>query len=308
VIQPIRFARRRGVTLVELLAVIAIIGILIAMLLPAVQAARRAAKRMQCGHNLRQIAIALVHYEGIHHRFPPGEVHGTSALPNYASSWSPPADHCSWDGSIGIWSNLIFPQMELQNEYDMLNFEAQPQFSDPNNVIVMQMKISDFFCPSDPYTGLTSDWGPGGMARIMHYYAVAGSIEDSQLPHPDGTTSYGHCNAHNGMFFNDSRTAAKNIRDGLSHTAMVCETWGRTMVNHLPGDSSRGMNLHNVVYFDWTPNSNHTNPWKANSFHSGGVNVAFADGSVRFIYNTVSLDVFRAMATIRGGESTNTGG
>jgi prepilin-type processing-associated H-X9-DG protein len=67
------------------------------------------------------------------------------------------------------------------------------------------------------------------------------------------------------------------------------------------------MNLHNVVYFDWTPNSNHTNPWKANSFHAGGVNVAFADGSVRFIHNTVSLNIFRAMATIRGGESTNTG-
>ncbi len=310
----IRFTRRRGVTLVELLAVIAIIGILIAMLLPAVQAARRAAKRIQCGQRLKQIAIALEHYEGIYNRFPPGEVHGTAANPGYNPSF-PGADHCEWDGQIGIWSNLIFPEMELQNEYDLLNFEARPQYSDPNNVLVMQMKIPDFFCPADPYTGLTTVWGLGGRARINHYYAVSGSDENSTLPHPDGTTSYPHCNAHNGMFFNDSRTAAKNIRDGLSHTAMVCETWGRTTISHIDGDSSgttgleisRGMNLHNVVYFDWTPNSNHTNPWKANSFHSGGVHVAFADGSVRFIHNTVSLDVFRAMATIRGGESTNTG-
>ena len=62
------------------------------------------------------------------------------------------------------------------------------------------------------------------------------------------------------------------------------------------------MNLHTVVYLNWTPNSNHKNPWKANSFHPGGVTTVFADGSVHFISDTISLDVFKGLATIAGGE------
>ncbi|MCH2113990.1 MAG: DUF1559 domain-containing protein [Pirellulales bacterium] len=62
------------------------------------------------------------------------------------------------------------------------------------------------------------------------------------------------------------------------------------------------MNLHTAVYLDWTPNSNRTNPWKSNSFHVLGVNMAFGDGSVRFVGDTIELSVFQAIATIDGGE------
>ena len=68
------------------------------------------------------------------------------------------------------------------------------------------------------------------------------------------------------------------------------------------GESSRGMNLHTVVYFVSPPNSNHIDPWKANSFHPGGVMTCFADGSVHFIPDTIELDVWKGLATIAGGE------
>ncbi len=94
-----------------------------------------------------------------------------------------------------------------------------------------------------------------------------------------------------------------DIVDGTSYTAAICEVWGRTSVMHnAANESSRSMNLHAVVYFGYTPNSNRASPWRANSFHPGGVHVAFADGSVRFVHDTVSLAVWQAIATRAGGE------
>ena len=105
----------------------------------------------------------------------------------------------------------------------------------------------------------------------------------------------------------DSGTA--NRSSGTGTTAMICEVWGRRYHDHVTpspapygNESSRGMNLHTAVYFDYTPNSTQQNPWKANSFHTGGVNCVFADGSVHFISDTIDLRIFRALATIAGGE------
>jgi len=186
-----------------------------------------------------------------------------------------------------------------------------PQFSSRENLQVQQASFPLFHCPSDPYRGLTSNWG-GRQARIIHYYAVHGSDENTSRPHPDqkpGKTWYGHCNWHDGMFYNDSKTQIRDIHDGVSNTAMICEVWGRKYPNHVAsgsapygGESSRGMNLHTAVYFDYTPNSTQHNPWKANSFHTGGVNCVFADGSVHFISDTIDLRIFRALATIAGRE------
>lgn len=300
---------RRGFTLVELLVVIAIIGILVALLLPAVQSAREAARRTQCANNVKQLALAMHNYLSSAKIFPPGEIHGTKANPGYSSS-SGTANHCEWDGQVGCWMSAILPQLEQQAAYDRLDFKIRKQYNSANNREVMQMQFAMFLCPSDPYTGLTTDWGVGGgtnKARICHYYAVAGSQEGSTLPHPDGTTSYGHCNAHNGMFFNDSSTSEGQIIDGLSNTGMIAEVWGRLYPTHVapaggPAESSRGMNLHAVVYLDWTPNSNRTNPWKSNSFHSGGVTMAFADASIHFVSNGVDPTIFKALATISGRE------
>lgn len=146
----------------------------------------------------------------------------------------------------------------------------------------------------------------------MHYYAVHGSDEGTTNTHGDqlpGVSWYGHCNRHDGMFYNDSMVSIADVRDGTSNTAMLCEVWGRKYPNHetIPGDprgaeSSRGMNLHTAVYFDYTPNSYRWNPWHANSFHPGGVNCLFGDGSVHFIMDTIDLETFKAISTIAGSE------
>ena len=312
-----RTRKRKAFTLVELLVVIAIIGILIALLLPAVQAAREAARRMRCTNNLKQLGVALLNYENTYRVFPPGEVHGGTWDPGYQDIHN--YQHCDWEGKIGMWCNLIFPFMEQQAAYDKLDFEITPQHASPGNDEVLHMLFPELLCPSDPYTGMTILWpddNPGGHdARIMHYYAVTGSDRNTTNTHADqkpGQNWYNHCNRHDGVFYNDSRTTIAAIRDGTSNTAMVCEVWGRKYVNHqtIPGDprgpaDSRGMNLHTAVYFDFTPNSYHFDPWAAASFHPGGVNTVFVDGSVHFVADTIDLPTFKAFATISGGESVS---
>ena len=302
--------------------VIAIIGILVALLLPAVQSAREAARRTQCSNNLRQLATAVLSYQAQMQVFPTGEVHGGSWVSGYRNPYS--RQHCDWEGSVGMWCNLIFPYIEQQSAFDKLDFAIIPQYNSTGNVEIMRQSFSLFFCPSDGYRGLTTDWGGAGRnARIMHYYAVNGSNEGSRNVHRDqlpGKDDYGHCNFHDGMFFNDSATKDADIKDGLSNTAMLCETWGRSFPHHqaesppLPGyptgESSRGMNLHTSVYFGsgslvYTPNSNHMSPWRANSFHPGGVHLALADGSVHFIPDAVNAAAWLALATIAGQESVD---
>ncbi len=307
---------RRGFTLVELLVVIAIIGILIALLLPAVQAARETARRLRCSNNLKQLGLGLLNYESTFGVFPPAEIHGGTWMPNYRRPYPGPYQHCDWEGQIGMWCNLIFPFVEEQPVYDKLDFEAVPQYSSADNVEVMRMTLSILLCPSDPYRGLTTDWGgPGRNARIMHYYAVHGTHELTRNTHGDQTPGqdwYGHCNLHNGIFYNDSRTRMADVRDGTSYTAMLCEVWGRKYVSHEAPpttspdyrgpESSRGMNLHTAVYFNYGPNSNRDSPWRANSFHPYGVNMVFADGAVHFVRDSIHLEAWQALATIAGAE------
>ncbi len=295
-----------GFTIVELLVVIAIIGILVALLLPAVQAAREAARRTQCTNNLKQIGLGLLSYEVAHGVFPPGEDHGTQDDLGYVGNYGVPG-HCDWRGKIGCWMNYIFPQLELQNVYDRLDFETTPEWVGGDNAEIMKMTFPMFLCPSDPYRGLvTADASGTGadQSRILHYYAVAGPEEINFQDHPDAPCNgIHHCCKHDGVFYNDSKVRLAQITDGASNTALVCEVWGRTTENHdSPSEISRGMAWHNQVYFNFTPNSAQFSPWKANSFHPGGVHAVFGDGSVQFISEVIELDVFQAMASIAGEE------
>lgn len=289
----IRTRSAKGFTLIELLVVIGIISLLIALLLPAVQQAREAARRTQCKNNLKNIGLALQNYAS-EQLFPPAEIHGVigSAMP-----------HCDWERSIGCWGIAILPQLDQSPAYALADFNANPQYASANNVELMQMQFPVYQCPSHLYHGLSSPYkgNPLEQTRIMHYFAVAGDAEMTTLNWPDYTEVDVHCRPNSGIFFNDSRTSVRNITDGLSNTAMVCEVTG-VMANSGNPPDGRGFDLHAVAYLDRAPNSDRTNPWYPNSYHVVGVNVCMADGSVRFISNSIDLSVLMGLATIKGGE------
>ena len=303
--------KNQAFTLIELLVVIAIIGTLVSLLLPAVQQAREAGRRAACGNNLKQISLGILQYETALGHFPTGEQHGNGDEPNYVdystagTTNCPNAGgngHCQWDGQIGTWCNLIFPFIEESVAYDKLNFDARLQHSDAGNLEVLKTHFPMFSCPSDPFIGLSHGW-PGNSGTlnqcfVMNYFGVSGSTEFSTTPHGDGTLTYCHCNANDGIFYNDSKTRHAEIQDGLSNTAMLCETWGRMSMNNDTG-TSRGMALHNVIYFDNTPNSSKVNPWQPNGFHPMGVMTANADGSVSFVNDNVASTIFSASASIQ---------
>lgn len=271
-------ARRRGFTLIELLVVIAIIAILIALLLPAVQQAREAARRSTCKNNLKQLGIALHNYHEAHSVFPPGEVHGNIRGTPHSFAW---------DDQIGNWACLIFPYMDQNPAYEQLDFEIRKQYGG-NNQTILRQKFPPFLCPSDPFDGLTHNWGSGN-ARIMHYFSVSHRTENH--------------NGHplSGPFYNDSNVKFRDITDGTTNTAMLAEVWGRTSVTNNSG-TSRSWHVHNAVYFDSTPNSNRTDPWHVNSFHVGGAQILLCDGSVRFVSDNVNFTTFQNLATKSGGE------
>ncbi len=296
---------RPGFTLVELLVVIAIIGILVALLLPAIGMARESARRTHCTNNLRQMSLGVMNFESAKRVLPPAEDHGTINDPGYELSSGFKKDyHCDWTGLIGNWSNYIMPYVELQAEYEMLDFEIRPQEAHPGNLEVAQKELSLFRCPTDPYYGLTVG-EPRWQSRIQHYFAVAGPNEVNWTPFPDGPCDHFHCCRHEGPFYNDSRVRVGQIRDGLSKTAFVCEVWGRKTERHdSPEEDSRGMLFHNQVYFRFPPNANHDVPWRASSFHPGGVHMAMGDGSALFIADDIELEIFQSFSTINGSEVT----
>jgi prepilin-type N-terminal cleavage/methylation domain-containing protein len=150
---------RRGFTLVELLVVIAIIGILIALLLPAVQAAREAARRMQCSNNLKQIGLGLHNYHDTFGTFPPG---------------------ASQDQYLGYATRLL-PFMEQKPLYDRVDFENV--YSTPNNYAVGAVRVDAFLCPSSSeFTSKhTAEQANGQRCYTIHYYGNTGPVGVNSL-------------------------------------------------------------------------------------------------------------------------------
>ncbi len=299
-------------TIVELLVVIAIIGILVSLLLPAVQSAREAARRIQCGNHLKQIGIALLEFEASKGHLPAAGDHGT--LPQ-SDMGGRGYYHCGWGVNVGNWATHILPYLEQQAAYDQLNFNAVWQMLDDGNVRVLQMPMPWYQCPSDPYPGLTrpeSFHSEQHKSRIMHYFAVAGPFRHAEPLHePERKCNTADCCPHLGPFYNDSNTRLQQITDGLSHTAFVSEVWARHAPFHDSEKTSRGIGWHNQTYYVDVPNARihcpggdedcaHT--WNPNSFHPGGIHALFGDGGVRFIANDIELTVFQTFATIDGDD------
>lgn len=288
-------SRSKGFTLVELLVVIAIIGILIALLLPAVQAAREAARRSQCTNNLKQIGIALHNYHDTFKTLPPGWLTPDNMGGDSRYSWG--------------WSASILPFMEQKalqdasgygkvNVYDAVTVATLLQ--------VLQTPISTLRCPSDTAPD-TNNW------LVIHSQRMATSnyvgTHNSDYWDKDGDKAQG------GMFIENKGTRFADVTDGLSNTMMVGEReWSFKDVNgdilisgsanawgNVPGHSSDfrwgyqvalGVYRMNLNGTDQTGKIYSTNLSMrgSNAFssaHPGGVNFCFGDGSVHFIAETI---------------------
>lgn len=311
--------RRSGFTLVELLVVIAIIGILIGMLLPAVQQVREAARRTACKNNLRQLALALHNYESGLMQFPPGYafVNGT----DFASTGNPVEDPSA--NHLGqAWGAFILPQMEQGNLHQQINFRLSG--FDVANLEARETPIQTFLCPTDV-------WSIGNFvvrdesATPVERYAAASycanwgpaSSDDNLDATPD---------AAGGPFFRNSRTRFSNITDGTSSTIALGERTNGPILDEdgQPIGLPPHPNFENVWFgairdID-TPDDDHGHmvlfdgqfgPNQARGAgadrgvsapHAGLAQFAYMDGSVHTINENISIDIYRALLTMSGGE------
>lgn len=333
---------RRAFTLVELLVVIAIIGILVGMLLPAVQQVREAARRSACVNNLRQMALACTNFNSQHQRYPEGTVIGQGAG----------------------WTAFILGEIEQGNLYDSIDLiDRDGAFSGSGNgdhwtsgpnEVACQTVVPLFRCPSDPvpneidagnlngfgiaerypssYIGCSS--GTSSFA-IDAYYRSASDSRDEAIEARSGMLVPNQRANYFGEFKLDTKTTVSNCKDGLSNTILIGESIFDT--SDYQGDSRGidhwivgsyhidiGQDLSEFVgstanpinlYHSWPDFKLDTISESARndlfqqmafgfaSWHAGdGVNFVFADGSTRFISTTIGETVYRALGNRRDGE------
>jgi prepilin-type N-terminal cleavage/methylation domain-containing protein/prepilin-type processing-associated H-X9-DG protein len=327
---------RRGFTLVELLVVIAIIGILIALLLPAVQAAREAARRSQCTNNLKQIGLGIHNYQDAKGKLP-----------------------AAYSSATGLsWHVNILPYIEQEARFELFDTtetnitsvaHTAPNRNNPHGLSIP----ATYQCPSAPvemtrqimtpphHTNGPSDLIPpntGAPAAVPHYLGVNGprGAMPSGGNYPAAGNHEGVPVALTGIFQRDGNLRLTDVLDGTSNTMMVAEmswfiartgTWGtrhRTWVRggdeyptSCPTPTSCPQVLPNRPNFVVSCR-NVTNPinsmFTANliapyndlpfgSMHSGGMNAGMGDGSVRFFRQSISMSTYRSIASRKGGEA-----
>ena len=301
--------RASGFTLIELLVVIAIIAVLIALLLPAVQAAREAARRIQCVNNMKQLALACMNYESANGSYPP------NCLPR-------PANMFTSYGIGGVFVRTL-PFFEQQALYNAYNNSAYNGSYDPANITLAGVGLSAMWCPSDGtiQTPLSlSGPDPSGSAPTLGatvgYILPPGTWYQTKTNYMASTGPFGQFDptANAGIFVNGAptglaRVGVASVTDGTSNTIMLAE---RTVANVPASDNNfffvEALPLWNQSGYTideaFTPNPpsymNYLDPglvgisanlcssFCPSSMHPGGFNTAFADGSVHFIKNTIS--------------------
>jgi prepilin-type N-terminal cleavage/methylation domain-containing protein/prepilin-type processing-associated H-X9-DG protein len=215
-------SRRPGFTLVELLVVIAIIGVLVALLLPAVQAAREAARRMQCSNNMKQIGLGIHNYHSTHNTFPPGRL--TPYFGNFPGSIY---GQC-WTGAISVHTHIL-PYLEMGNSYTQFDFANSrvrvpplgPPFC-PQNLTVVSTRIPLFLCPSEGRD-------PGGVPVNNYRYnfgvtfCVSPAWSDANANQNPWSANCSTELTSVGGVFSEGNKGARDIIDGLSNTAAFSE-------------------------------------------------------------------------------------
>jgi prepilin-type processing-associated H-X9-DG protein len=294
------------------LLVIAIIGILIALLLPAVQAAREAARRAQCTANLRQIGIGLHNFHGARGMFPVGQYNTMEADTTYFNR--------------GGWWQKLLPFVEEEALFESTEAYAQTNPSyityAPNNTDVVPL----FMCPSDPAGPKTYTAYSQGQGFHGNYVLCGGSDYFNPSYSPKG-------NQLNGIFYVLSKTRLRDVSDGSSHTLLGAELNLSPDVPPSTDDgrgrywnSWDGNNLFSTVLPPNTSVPDYTllcisiprapcNSWMwpsapvgtlviaARSYHSGGANFVMADASVTFIADEVDASLYKALGSRAGGET-----
>jgi prepilin-type N-terminal cleavage/methylation domain-containing protein/prepilin-type processing-associated H-X9-DG protein len=297
---------RSGFTLVELLVVIAIIAVLIGLLLPATQKVREAAARTKCQNNLKQIALAIAQYEDVYKRYPHGRM-GCDGITNGPCAGIPDPSPRR-NGVSGFVQ--ILPFLEAENLYKQFDM-SDPAWSINQTTWVAKNKAgvearpAFYVCPSDVSRPFVAT---GGLNAATGSYAfVHGSVGPSRGI--DGNMKV----ANNGMFNYMVAHTRQQMTDGASNTALVGETVDAHTDLSRNIWSQAGRHESSLRSMDNPPNTRPgtgvtTSPYGIplyggfGSEHPGGVNFAFADGSVRFVRDTIGLPAYKAMATRAGGE------
>lgn len=303
--------RRRGITLVEVLVVIGIIGILMAIAIPAVQSAREASRAAACKNNLRQIATGIDLFEGAKGYYPPGQFLGVYGKQMPSTAWS--------------WMARILPYIEEKSLYDAGGV--------PGNTLlasgITDKPIVLFRCPSDGASGDRPSTDRGNLdgypIGLTNYKAVCGANwgwDNSQESEDIGTdwenpgtngTMDGQDHGDGIMYRSDAVAPHRKaqVTDGLTHTLMVGEDLP-------PADVYCSWPYSNNAYSTCAippnviprPGSDYSPLWWPNvlsfrSSHPGGVCFALADDRVVFIADGIDLAVYHALATIAGGETVD---
>jgi prepilin-type N-terminal cleavage/methylation domain-containing protein/prepilin-type processing-associated H-X9-DG protein len=284
-----RTSRPSGFTLIELLVAITIIAILIALLLPAVQATREAARRMQCTNNLKQIALATLNYEGVWSMLPRG---------GFLQRVVPGGGLTNPDGSLNVSGNFflsILPYVEQKPLYDAMNFDVNVFTA--VNATISATGVNTLWCPSDPGVGDPRTLPDGNFYDpgpfTMYYSSYSGSMGTWwMLPKFDSQM--------NGPFLGEGAIPLASVTDGMSQTILFGEHT-RAILNaddqiewHWWVSGTFGDTLFITLYpinpqrtMSDFPDAGGAYTLAASSQHPGGCNFAFLDGSVRFLKESI---------------------
>jgi prepilin-type N-terminal cleavage/methylation domain-containing protein/prepilin-type processing-associated H-X9-DG protein len=323
-------SHNRGFTLVELLVVITIIGILIALLLPAVQAAREAARKMQCGNSLKQTSLALHIYHEAAKTFPTGLI-----------------DSQTRTAPMVTWMAQLLPYIEQEGVVHIYNYGSLWPNYYKENKLAWRQKISIYCCPSDnpgvegfyDRTSNPADFKGFSRSNVVACFSADGTTIEPGAPEADGCNNGGEnpsvASGKRALFNMNVTRSIADVLDGTSNTVAISEIisgpdgsgdargkwwadWG-SRYSHMYNPNSRrdaivgwSAPVHcdpSKVYCDGSAGCHSTARFSAGSYHPGGVNVGLVDGSVAFVSDQINNRVWQALGSINGGgknaEETN---